>query len=705
MMESSSSLPQINTGTSRQWLARYSVWVLGGVTGLLILVGFSLGLVALVNSDGAMNPFTHLFFLPFGTAIYGLIGLLIVRRYPGNLVGWLLLLVGMFSAVTLLSGAYTKFAQFTLSNPPALLRDVFIWLDRWAWVIPSMVPLTLLLLYFPDGRLLSVRWRWIVRATVAGIAGMMIAAAFYPTPLPEFGLTEHNPYGIPGSEAMFGTMLNLTSAALLIGLLGAFASVMVRYRRSRGVQRQQIKWLLYAAGLILVALVIMLALWLVIPESAILVEAGIMLNSGGVTLIIVVIGIAILRHNLWDVDTVINRTLVYGLLTLIVIGMYVLVVSFLSVLFDSDNLLFSLMATGLVAVSFQSLRDAVQTRVSRLLFGQRDDPYRVVQKLSAQLEPLTVVQDILPLITSNIAVSLQLPYVGVMLKHDGGDHVVAAYPSGMQRPRHVESIPLIYQMQTIGQLMLAPRSRDEAFTPSEIDLLQTIARQVAVAAYNVRLTEDLQRSRQEIVTAREEERRRLRRDLHDGLGPVLAAMSFRLDAVRNFVEHDPDQARKLIDELKSQVQSSLSEVRRIAYNLRPPALDELGLLGALRQHIEATLQTEELRYVLDFPAGLPPLPAAVEVAAYRIVIEAVTNVQRHANAAHCMVRIHPDKQYLCLEIIDDGCGIDAGQGAGVGLTAMRERTAELGGRFSIQQSAAGGTQIQASLPTYVGREV
>lgn len=699
MMESGSALPQVNAAFSRQWLARYGVWALAGSIGLLILLGFSLGLIALINSDGAMNPFTHLFFLPFGTAIYGLIGLLIVRRYPGNLVGWLLLLVGMFSAVTLLSGAYTKFAQFTLSNPPVLLRDVFIWLDRWTWVIPSLVPLTLVLLYFPDGRLLSRRWRWPVWLAVAGIAGMMFAAAFYPTPLPEFGLTEHNPYGIPGSEVILQAMLNIASIMLLIGLLGAFVSVIVRYRRSSGTQRQQIKWLLYAVALVLAALFILLVLWLMIPESSVLVEAGIMLNSGGVTLIIMAIGIAILRHNLWDVDTLINRTLVSGLLTLIVTGMYVVIVSFLSVLFDGDSSTFSLVATGLVAVSFQPLREAVQTQVSRLLFGQRDDPYRVVQKLSAQLVPLTVVQDILPLITSNIAVSLQLPYVGVMLKHDEGDHVVAEYPSGMHMPTNVESIPLVYQMETIGQLLLAPRSRDEAFTPSEIDLLQTIARQVAVAAYNVRLMEDLQRSRQEIVTAREEERRRLRRDLHDGLGPVLAAMSFRLDAVRNFVEHDPDQAQKLVDDLKSQVQSSLSEVRRIAYNLRPPALDELGLLGALRQHIESTQQTEGLRYILDFPASLLPLPAAVEVAAYRIVIEAVTNVQRHANATNCIVRIHLDKQRLCLEIIDDGCGIAAGQPAGVGLNAMRERTVELGGQFSMQQSAAGGTYIQASLPT------
>ncbi|NDJ76126.1 MAG: sensor histidine kinase [Chloroflexi bacterium] len=232
--------------------------------------------------------------------------------------------------------------------------------------------------------------------------------------------------------------------------------------------------------------------------------------------------------------------------------------------------------------------------------------------------------------------------------------------------------------------------------------MDTIARQVAIAAYNVRLTDDLQRSREQIVTTREEERRRLRRDLHDGLGPVLAAMSFRLDAIHNFIENDSDQARNLTVELKAQVQSSLAEIRRIAYNLRPPALDELGLLGALREHLASAQQHDGVCFSLESPEMLPPLPAAVEVAAYRIVTEAVTNVQRHADASVCTIKLALDVHQACLslEVIDNGRGISSQQAAGVGLTAMRERAAELGGQFCIESPADGGAHIQAWLPVF-----
>lgn len=703
-MERIRSLPQTRKRFFYHTLARYGVWLLAGSIGLLILVGFSLGLIALVQSDGEMNPFTHLFFLPFSTVVYGLIGLLITRRYVRNPVGWILLIVGLFSAVTLLSAAYTQFAHFTRPDSVATVLEVFIWLDRWVWVVPSAMPLTLALLYFPDGYLLSARWRWAVWLACLSMVGLMIGAAFYPTSLPDFGLTEHNPYGIPGTEGLFLVMLNIAGTGMMISLLGSVVSVIVRYRRSSGAQRNQIKWLLYVVGLIATVLLMLALVRLIIPVDTLMVELGIMINSGGVTLIIATIGFAILRQNLWDVEPFINRTVVYGLLTLIVIGMYILLVSFMTGLFDENNLLFSLVATGVVAVSFQPLKEVVQTQVSRLLFGQRDNPYHVLQQLSAQLEPITAMQDLLPMLVANISLTLRLPYVAVMLRYDGRDYLVAAYPSDRQTPDNITYFALVYQTQVIGQLLLSPRSHDETFTRSEQALFRTIARQVSIAAYNVHLTEDLQRSRQEIVTAREEERRRLRRDLHDGLGPVLAAMSFRLDAVRNFIARDPAQAQQLTGELQEQVQSVLSEIRRIAYNLRPPALDELGLPGALRQHIESTHQADGLHYSLDLPLDLPPLPAAVEVAAYRIVIEAFTNVQRHANAASCIVRVHPDEHGLCIIIEDDGSGIAPGEPFGVGLNAMRERATELGGQFSVGQSVTGGTHIQVWLPFYEDRK-
>lgn len=703
-MEHSNSLPISGIRTGQLRVTRYAVGLLSGSTGLLVVISFGLGLAALLASDGELNPFTHLFFLPFITTIYGLTGLLITRQQPHNIIGWLLLIVGVCSALTLFSGAYAEFARFVTQRESGFMLDLCLWLDKWVWVIPSVLPLTGVLLLFPDGRLPSPRWRWLVWLTGVGIAGVMGGAAFYPEPLPDYGLPERNPYGIAGSEATLGFVLNSASGLLLLSVLGSFMAVIMRFRAASGVQRIQLKWLLFAAALVLVALIATAALWLVFPDDPVMVELGITVTSGGVALIIAAIGIAMLRHQLWDVDVLISRSLVYGLLTLIVIGMYVLTVSFLSILFDGENLLFSLVATGLVAVSFQALRKAVQDRVSVLLFGYRHDPYRILQHLAEQLEPIRAAHEALPAIVGVIADTLRLPYVAILVRHGGCDELAAVHPASdtKSRPSNAESFPLIYQAETIGQLVLAPRSQDESFSAFERVLLDTIARQVAIAAYNVRLTEDVQRSREQIVTAREEERRRLRRDLHDGLGPVLAAMSFRLDAIHNFIEHDPDQARKLTGELKAQVQTSLSEIRRIAYNLRPPALDELGLLGALREHLVSAQQHDGLRFVLEGPETLLPLPAAVEVAAYRIITEAVTNVQRHAEASICTVKVSLDEQSadLSLEVIDNGRGIPTQQPAGVGLAAMRERTAELGGQFLIDSSADGGTRIHARLPVH-----
>jgi signal transduction histidine kinase len=261
----------------------------------------------------------------------------------------------------------------------------------------------------------------------------------------------------------------------------------------------------------------------------------------------------------------------------------------------------------------------------------------------------------------------------------------------------VETLPLVYQRETIGQMFLAPRAPGEAFSPPDRRLLESIARQAGVAAYNVRLTQDLQCSREALVTTREEERRRLRRDLHDGLGPAIASMSFKLDAINNLADRDTDAVKKLATELKTQMQEALADIRRIAYALRPPALDELGLVGALKEHIAAHNQVQGLQITLEAPESSPPLPAAVEVAAYRIALEAMTNVTRHAKAQHCSVRLSlPGELYL--EVIDDGRGLPDGVRAGVGLTSMRERAEELGGTCHTEALPQGGTEVIVHLP-------
>ena len=260
-------------------------------------------------------------------------------------------------------------------------------------------------------------------------------------------------------------------------------------------------------------------------------------------------------------------------------------------------------------------------------------------------------------------------------------------------------MPLIYQSEIVGQLILAPRAPGESFSPADRRLLEDIARHAGAAVHAVRLTADLQHSRERLVTAREEERRRLRRDLHDGLGPTLAGQTLKLDAAIDLVDSDPAAARALLLELKSQTQATVADIRRLVYELRPPALDELGLVDALRQYVTRYAGSGNgLRISIEAPPqGLPPLSAAVEVAAYRIALEAATNVVRHASARSCTVCFSVYSA-LQVEVTDDGIGLPGDMRPGVGLTSMRERAAELGGTCVIERAPTGGTRVAARLP-------
>jgi signal transduction histidine kinase len=410
------------------------------------------------------------------------------------------------------------------------------------------------------------------------------------------------------------------------------------------------------------------------------------------------VAVAVLRYRLFDIDLIINRTLVYGVLTLIVGGLYIVVVGIVSGLFNmSDNLPAALLAAGVVAIAFQPLRERLQRAVNRLIYGERDEPYQVLSRLGQRLQATLAPDKVLPTIVETVAQALKLPYTAISLEQGGGSEIVASYGA-----RPVDSalvrVPVTYQAQNIAELLLAPRSGTESFTASDMRLLQDIAHQAGVAAHSVRLTADLQRSRERLVTAREEERRRLRRDLHDGIGPALASLTLTVDAANNLLDQNPAAIRPLLADLKEQAQEAIVDIRRLVYGLRPPALDELGLISALREQA-AQYSLNGLRISIDAPADLPPLPAAVEVAAYRISQEALTNVVRHAHARSCNVHFRlSGSGGLQVDIIDDGEGLSNGFRAGVGLSSMCERAEELGGTCTIESGTSGGTHVAACLP-------
>ena len=539
---------------------------------------------------------------------------------------------------------------------------------------------------FPDGRFVP-RWaRWVALAWLV----MTFPAEFFP----ESALSY---YAWPPA---------LSALVQLVFVLSALGAMLYRYRRrADAVQRQQIKWIV--AGVVLMSLnwVADFVVWGLYPALT-----GIEPITSGMPAVVwelaqdtawylslavlaFCFGVAIFRRRLWDIDLIINRTLVYGGLTVSVIGLYVLLVGGLGALFQArGNLLISLVATGVIAVLFQPLRERLQRGANRLMFGERDDPVTLLSRLGQELETAATPDALLGNLVASVAGALKLPYAAVEL--DG--EVVAAAGRPTEPP---ERLPLVYQTQTVGYLLVGHRTPGEAFGPADRRVLETIAHQAGAAAHTVRLTAALQRSRQRIVAAREEERRRLRRDLHDGLGPQLASQTLGLDAVDRLIEAEPARARSLIRELKKQAQAAVADVRRLVYGLRPPALDDLGLRCAL---YEETLRFNEkgLQVTFEAPETLPPLPAAVEVAAYRIVMEALHNVARHAGARTCAVRLEIDADWLVVEVVDDGVGIPEGRRSGVGLQSMRERAAELNGRCRIEPRDGGGTRVRAELPLY-----
>ncbi len=513
---------------------------------------------------------------------------------------------------------------------------------------------------------------------------------------------------------------------VILGFISLYAQVYRYFRVASPLERQQLKWLVVGyTGLLCTSLLVVNPLNEMLtsragsmdPARALILSAIFDTLSLATTFFSsVAIVIAILRYRLWDVDIIINRTLVYGTLTGIIVIAFVIIVGFLSVLVQSSgNTVVTIVATGLVALLFQPLRQRLQGSINRLMYGDRDDPYAALSRLGRRLEASITPEAVLPTIVTTVREALKLPYTAIYLKQDDNDHKIVAESAASSLrvengkikvpgiEREEQCIPLIHQGETLGYLVLGPRTPNEAFTSSDLRLVDDLAPQVGVAVHAVRLTSDLQQSREQLVLTREEERRRLRRDLHDGLGPNLASQGLKLAAVKQSLESNPSAVIPLLDQVMAQNKSIVDDVRRLVYGLRPPALDELGLVAAIRDHVSGMGGKSALQIEIAEPLkGLPLLPAAVEVAAYRIALEALTNVIRHAQAKHCTIHFSVSHKgasgVLAIEVEDDGKGIPGAHRAGVGLRSMRERAEELGGSCLIESRAVSGTRIAACLP-------
>lgn len=609
----------------------------------------------------------------------------ILTRHPRHAVA--LVILGVSSTI-LLDVIARCYALDGLYVRPGVLPgpEWAAWYAGWNWQPQVMTLLLFVPLLFPDGRLPSRRWRpWAIGAavwiglTTIGIALTLEESVDFPGVAP--------PVLVPAARPLSALMVLLPVALVVVA-----ASLVVRWRRAEGDEREQLRWLLYTVGVAVGGWTTAILLGLLGIGDWGPVSAA--LTLGPILLVPVAITVAITRYRLYDIDVLINRTLVYGGLTVSVVVAYALIVLAVTGLTPATlEWRGSVLVVAVVAIAAYPLREWMQRLVNQRMYGDRDDPARAMSRLTRRLADQVGPEQLLLSVAETIGQALRLPYVAVELT---GDRTVSTASYGQPRGEP-ERLDLVHQGEPVGTLVVARRSVTEQFTPADIRLLEDVSRQVAAAAHAVRLAEDLQRSRERLVLAREEERRRLRRDLHDGVGSALAGLALQAGHARRAIPESPDDALARLTALEDGIRASVIDIRRIVDDLRPPALDELGLAAALRERAEALIDGR-----VQFRLGTEDLalPAAVEVAAYRIGTEALTNAARHSGATTVTVAITVDQQprRLVLEVLDNGSGLPQQIRVGVGLRSMRDRAVELGGRCVISSEGAGGTTVRATLP-------
>lgn len=566
----------------------------------------------------------------------------------------------------------------------------------------SILLFFLFLLLFPNGKIVRHGMFW----TSMGLVTIRMIAGFFGN-MP-WGL-QHWPIAI-----------NLISMVLLYGTL--LTSQYIRYRyKASAIERQQTKWFIYGlllslSGILIVSVIPLFfqldfyaqphPLWLLVLDIMVI----LLLMPIPVTLTM-----TILRKRLWDIDPIVNRTLVYAGLSALIIAVYSLIVWYLSFLFQvGQNMVFSLIATGVTAFLFAPLKERLQRAVNRMMYGEQHDPYTVLLALGNQLKEPLAPDAALETVAKSVKEALRLPYTGIKLIRNEQPLLVASVG---KQPLETTSIPLISGGSEIGSLIVAVRSPGETFNEADQRILSILSRQASAVLQSVKQTmdiglliEELQQSREQLIMAREEERRSMRNNLHDEIAPRLASMKLTASLVEDWIRDDPPKAILFINRFREEIGKTVEEIRGIVYDLRPPALDELGLIGALRQRaeqlqsVQAIADTRPLRIEFEVTASLPTLPAAIEVGAYRIVTEALVNVVKHSRADFCRVRIdfRTETSELRLEIADNGIGLakrssKAAPNGGLGLTSIRERTEELGGICRFDSPPEGGAVISATL--------
>ena len=631
------------------------------------------------------------------SALFAAVGWAIVTRQPGNTIGWLLLAVPLLTAIAFFAGDYAT--EALVVRPGSLPFGRFAaWIDRWMIVamLASFIPIFLL---FPDGRIPSRRWRPALWVTVAGPSIALVSFALTAGRITGAfaDLTTVrviNPFGLDGLRAPLEVMTQVGGMLTLAAAILAGIAIVVRYRGAEPEVRQQIRWLRFVGVAFLVEFAVNIAFniggggesavgTILFLSMFITLAAGIPLGCG----------VAILKYRLYDLDVVIRKTVVVGAMALFITLLYAVIVGLGSQLFNSSAL--SFLAAAVLAVGFQPARNRARKLADRLVYGKRATPYEVLADFSGRMNEAYAADDVLPRMAQVLAAGTGAEMAVVWLRIGDEMHPAAMFPTYAAPPadRPGDSIDVLHQGELLGALSVSMPSSDP-MDPARHKLVEDLAAQAGLVLRNVRLIEELRASRQRLVAAQDEERRKLERNLHDGAQQQLVALSVQLKLARTALDRDPAKTSELLDGLQTTAADALDDLRDLARGIYPPLLADKGLPAAL----EAQARKAVVPITVDAD-GLGRYAQDVEAAVYFSCLEAFNNVAKYADASTASVTLTQVDGRLTFAVTDDGRGFDPGStGYGTGLQGIADRLDAIGGALSVASRVGAGTTITGSVP-------
>jgi signal transduction histidine kinase len=603
------------------------------------------------------------------------IALMVIWARPGNVIGWLMLAFAVLGATQNFTEAYGVRAQAE-PHSGLPLGPLTLSLGTSLWIPAVALPATLLLNLYPDGRVAAPFWSWVNRVTVTAMIVATIAAGTSRS-VARQDFTGARPVVTLPQAA--GTTLAVAGAAVL--LLCALVSVggaVGRTWRARAPRRQQLLLLLVTSAIVVALTLLSAPGWLF---------------DAGLVAVPAAVAVGVLRYRLLGVEVVIRRTLQFAVLTALVVAVYAAATAATSALVGTGS---RVVAAAAVALVLLPLRDRLQGWVDRLVYGARRDPLAAIRRVGASAS--TVSADPLPAVVGSVADAIRASFVAII---DADGAVLAA--AGTDGGRGRLSYPLTSAGLQVGELMICPARGETALAAADAQLIAALVTPVAAIVHAAQLTRRLARAHDRTLAAAQRERSRIRRDLHDGLGPSLSGVALGLEAVQAALPGDTQTAADLTVRMRTEIVSAVEDVRRIIDELRPAALEDVGLVQALRERAASLAARSSSGLIVEFRAAepMPDLPEQVEIAAFRIAEEAMTNVLRHAHANRCEVRLEV-ADALVVSVSDDGVGLPRQtRPDGVGLASIRQRAAELGGCCTVEPAIPSGVIVCARFPLEV----